>query len=188
MSRGEIPERRWWGAAGAALLAIYASLYPAQLVLDWLRARNLLRWSLAGTAAAVALVVAAGMLRRRAGWREWVVLGLVALVYGDYAAGMTIVQERFHLLEYGVVALLFREALAARWRDRRPRALAVDLGAIGFATAGGWVDELIQWALPNRHYDIRDVATNAVAATLAITAAAVLAAARDDAAAGERAA
>jgi VanZ family protein len=181
-------EARWWIAAGAALAAIYASLYPAQLALDWLRARDLLRRSLLATAVAVMLVLALWMLRRRSGWREWAVLGLIVLVYVDYASGMTIVQERFHLLEYGGVALLFRQALTVRWRERRPRALAIEFAAVGLASAGGWVDELIQWALPNRHYDLRDVATNAVAATLAITAAAALAAARREERAVERAA
>ncbi len=176
-------ERFWWRAAGGVLVAIYLSLYPAQFALDWLRARDLLRLSLLAVALLVVVAVATWMVRRHAAWREWLVLVLAGLLYGAYAARMSIVQERFHLVDYGLLAVLLRQALIARESrhlDANPwrRHWLPELGAIGLATACGWVDELIQAVLPNRRYDIRDVGTNALAATFAVTTFAALAAAR----------
>ena len=60
--------------------------------------------------------------------------------------------------------------------------------ALGVAVAGaaGWADEGIQFLLPNRYYDWRDVGLNLLGAVLAVGAAAALAEARraDRAAAG----
>ena len=42
----------------------------------------------------------------------------------------------------------------------------------------GWLDEGIQWLLPNRVYDIRDVGFNALAAVMAVGASLALSRAR----------
>ena len=47
-------------------------------------------------------------------------------------------------------------------------------GALLIAATAGWIDELIQAVLPDRVYDLRDVAINAVAALLALAADEVL--------------
>jgi len=177
-------ERRWWIAAGVCLAAIYLSLYPAQLALDWLRARNLLRLSLGAGALAIALAFVIWMVRRGAGWREWAVSVLVAAIYVLVALRMEILQERVHLAEYAAVALCFRGALAERRSSssgaarREHPPVAAALGALLLAALAGYLDELIQKLLPNRRYDLRDVATNAIAAALALGAAELLAAAR----------
>ena len=54
---------------------------------------------------------------------------------------------------------------------------SVDVWALGIAAAVGWLDEAVQGILPNRIYDLRDVAFNALAAGLALAAAAALRAA-----------
>ena len=38
------------------------------------------------------------------------------------------------------------------------------------ATLAGWGDELVQGAIPNRHYDLRDVVTNGEAAAVLVVA------------------
>ena len=88
---------------------------------------------------------------------------------------LRIIQERIHLLEYGVVGGLAYAALLERWGDaadrvaERPRWQRWPaLWAILIAGAAGWGDELVQAALPNRTYDLRDVATNAEAAALLV--------------------
>jgi len=97
-------------------------------------------------------------------------------------------EERFHLLEYGLFAGLVYAALLER---RRPGAgmrwsISQALLAVLMTGLAGWIDEGIQYLLPNRHYDWMDVVLNLVAAVLAIGALAALAEARrlDRAAAG----
>ena len=85
--------------------------------------------------------------------------------------------ERTHLFEYGLVAVLIHQALEERIRNggrvRAPVALA-----IGVTALLGWVDEGIQYLLPNRHYDWLDVGLNLLAAVLAVAALAAVAEAR----------
>ncbi len=82
---------------------------------------------------------------------------------GGLMLGLAIPEERLHFLQYGLMAVLARRAVAPRvggWRQY--------LAAIAIASAAGWGDELIQGLLPDRYYDLRDVLINALAAALAM--------------------
>jgi VanZ family protein len=110
------------------------------------------------------------------------VLGAAALAYGYLLSRMSVLQERMHLLEYGVVALAFRAAFAGRSAahrggDRGPSIRAA-VAALGATVAAGWLDEGIQALLPNRYYDIRDVGFNTLAGALALAVEAALDATR----------
>lgn len=182
-----LEERRWWRISLAYLAGIYLSLYPLQFVLDFLRSRNLLRLSLAALFVAAAAAVAVWMRRRGSSRLEWLALGGIGAVYAALLERMTIVQERLHLLEYGLLALGFRAALDARRRRGAGPAGAwsVPAGAWALTAAAGWLDEGIQAVLPNRVYDLRDVGFNALAGALALASAAALDAARQRARRGE---
>lgn len=171
-------ERRAWTIALGLVGAIYLSLYPLPFLLEALRERNLLRLAVAALFAAAALGVVAQAVARRAGWREWAVLGAAALVYLLLLSRMSVLQERLHLVEYGAVALAFRAAFAARRADGRAPALPAAVAAFGATVAAGWLDEGIQALLPNRYYDIRDVGFNALAGALALAVEAALERAR----------
>ena len=167
--------RRYRLAAAGCVAAIYASAYPVQFVLDFLRAHNLLRLSIAAIGLAAIGLAVALLARRRAGAREWVVLALIALAYLAVASRLEIVQERIHLVEYGVVALLVRRSLEPPGGGGEARASAAAFSVTALAGLG---DELLQGVLPNRHFDWRDVRLNAISGALALVAAIVLAAAR----------
>ncbi|HEV8267544.1 MAG TPA: VanZ family protein [Thermoanaerobaculia bacterium] len=92
-------------------------------------------------------------------------LAVVAAATGAMALGLSIAEERVHFVEYGLLALLFRRALSFR---RGPAAQYVLAWIL--ASAVGWGDEAIQLVVPNRYYDLRDVAMNAVGAFLALVA------------------
>ncbi len=172
-------ERRLWIAVAAAVGLLLASLYPLQFVLDALRARNLLRVSIAGLFLLAAATVAGSLIRRRAPPRAWLVLVTGGVVYAALGLEMEVPQERLHLAEYGALAVLLRTAFAERFagRDASGRAPNLDILTVGAATAVGWLDELVQGILPNRQYDLRDVGFNALAAGLALAFAALLRAA-----------
>ena len=173
-------ERRLWAWAGALLLTIYASLYSVRPVADWLRDRNLLRVSIVGLFVLVAAIVLRWCLARSPGRREIAVLALFAVLYLAVLWPIRMPEERFHLLEYGLLGGLAYGALLER---RRPGAGMRWSGSPAMLAAlmtglAGWLDEGIQHLLPNRQYDWMDVALNLVAAILAIGALAALAEAR----------
>ncbi len=171
MNARDRTELQLWRVAAVYLAAIYAGLYPLQFVLDFLRQRNLLRFTiaLAFAAGAGALVV----LGRRCRWRpgQWLVAGLGTATMSLAALRLDVVQERLHLVEYGLLGLLFWAALARRddrlRRTARGDALRRVVLSTLLAAGAGWLDEGIQAALPNRVYDLGDVGINAGAGALA---------------------
>lgn len=169
-------ERRLWLAVAVAVGLLLAALYPMQFLLDALRARNLLRLTIAALFLFCAAAVVGGLLRRRAPLLAWLVVALAGALYAAIALAMEVPQERLHLVEYGALALLLRMAIAesVAARSAADRVSNVDVWALGAATTVGWIDEGVQGILPNRMYDLRDVAFNALAAALALLAAAAV--------------
>jgi hypothetical protein len=171
-----VRERRLWLAVAIAVTLLLAALYPLQFVLDALRARNLLRLTIAGLFLFSACAAAVALARRRAPLAAWLAGAAAAAVYAVAALAMEVPQERLHLVEYGALALLLRAAVAESRRGRAP-AWVTDAWTLAGATAIGWLDEGVQGILPNRMYDLRDVGFNAFAAALALAAAAAMRAA-----------
>ena len=83
-------------------------------------------------------------------------------------------EERTHLIEYSLVAILIYQALVERRRSGR-QVPSPAVQAIVVTALLCWLDEGIQAILPNRIYDIRDVGFNALAGLMAIIASLVLA-------------
>jgi hypothetical protein len=158
---------------------LLAALYPLQFVLDALRARNLLRLTIAG------LFLFSARRRRRSPWSRrraplaaWLVRrrgggrGLRRPARSPWRCRRSAPSRRVRRL-----ALLVRAAVA----ESRCRSVAAD--EPGSPTPGhlvrerrliGWLDEAVQGILPNRMYDLSDVGFNALAAALALAAAAAM--------------
>ena len=171
-------ERRLWFWALAVLVAIYSTLGLAGTLAGVLRERNLLDASFALAFLLVVLAIVGSALKRRSGQREiWVALGVMA-VFGMVVVRMGIgPEERTHLFEYGLLAVLVHHALTERARNGRRVPVPAVLTVAATALLG-WLDEGIQALLPNRVYDIRDVGVNALAGLTAIAASLVFARAR----------
>lgn len=180
-------ERFFWRAAGICLLVIYSSLYIARPITEFLRERNLLR-AVVGLIFVSAGAAVVGMVRRwRPGWR--ILLGLIAaaLLYVPVFVFLHLPEERLHYLQYGLVCGLVHAAMRERRLHRPvPESATTWTRVIGsswfvalvLTSAAGWLDEGIQKLLPNRFYDLRDVAFNVSAAMLYLLAFAVVDAAR----------
>ncbi len=170
-------ERRLWAWTLAVVVAIYATLGLARTLSDELRNRDLLdnTFFTAFVVLVVAVVVRALRLRRSGG--EIFVVLVTAIVYLMMFLRMASPEERSHLLEYGVVALLVHEALIERASHGghvpRPALLA-----IAITSAIGTVDECIQLVLPSRVFDPVDLGFNALAAVVAVGASLALSQAR----------
>ena len=168
------PERRWWLAALVWVVLIYATLYFARAPVEFLRAHNLLRLAVAAAFAVAAAPLLGLVWRRGVGPREGIVLALSAVVFAALLPLASRPEEKLHFLEYGLLGgMLFRAC-----RLRLSRLGRSDPGADGGAAVlalllaglAGVVDESIQALLPNRYYDVRDIAFNVVASALVVLA------------------
>lgn len=162
-------ERRLWLWALAVIVAIYATLSPAQELAAWLRARNLLGVSTGAFLVLVAAVIAVRWWRTSPGRREiGAALGVLA-VYVVTVIRLPVPEARSHLFEYGLLAMLVYHALIERRRNGR-RVPVPPVTAFAATALLGWIDEGIQVFLPNRVYDLVDVGLNAAFALMAIVA------------------
>lgn len=168
-----VREKRYWMAAAVVVVLIYSTLGLAQTFAEELRDQGLVSDAIwLGLWLVVAAVVVTG-LKTRPGWA---VVGATLGILGVYLLVLTrmgIPEERSHLIEYGIVGILIHEALKER-AGADAAILRPALLAIAMTAAVGTVDEIIQGFLPNRVFDVRDIAFNAAAGAMAVTASVVL--------------
>lgn len=162
-------ERRLWMWVLVTVVAIYATLGPAQILVAELRERNLLRILFILLLVIIGVVIIWRWVKNPPGWREIGVWVGVALVYTFAFLRVETPEERTHLIEYSLVAILIYQALQERVKNGRwvpyPAVLA-------FAATSvlGIIDEAIQAVLPNRVFDPIDIGFNTLAAMMAIIA------------------
>jgi VanZ family protein len=166
---------RSWGWALAAvgyLTAVYATLPFARAlwrhVEPWLGGRPTLPFLLAGAALAAALAArawTAGPARRVAALAllAAVLAAYAWLLLGFYRGRLTI--EKVHLIEYGLLAYLTLNAVTVTRRGGPGAAVAVL-----FVAAAGVGDEALQKLIPNRVFDLYDIAANWLGGTLGAAA------------------
>ena len=118
---------------------------------------------------AVVLVLA---IVRSSRWREAAAIAAVGTVGLLTYLRIGIPEERTHLIEYGVVALLIHEFTIERGHSHPARS------ALVVGVLAGVVDELLQAAIPSRVFDWRDIGFNTIAVTLTIGGRVLIARAR----------
>ena len=181
-------ERLLWSAAACYTLLIYTTLGLVRPATEALRSRGYLSITLAVIFAVAGAGALAWVIRTKPGLRTWLALCAVAAGYAAVFPFAVMPEERIHLLQYGILALLFFFALVERRRafpaggevggessgpdPARPSFPVRHPALTSFllTTAAGWGDELLQGLHPLRYYDIRDVAFNALAGALALSA------------------
>ena len=174
MKAFESRESRLWMGALACWVAIYASLPFAGAWARRLRAEGLTE-ALFFTAFIVSVVtiLAFGWIRRARATEVWVWVAVIVVYGAVLVRAFATPEERTHLFEYGLLSVLVYRALLEGVRNGR-RIAAPGLITILCVGLIGWLDEVIQAFLPGRTYDLRDVAFNALAATMAVLSTAAL--------------
>jgi len=156
-------ERRLWLWVATLVVMIYATLGQVPEITGFLRERGFLRIS---GAVVLALLGSTILVRwfhtRPRGGEIGVAIGVI-LAYAMAWARVDSFEERTHLFEYGVLAVLIHMALQERGTVRRPAVIA-----IAAASLLGVIDECIQYLLPNRAFDLRDIGFNLLAVFLAM--------------------
>ncbi len=161
-------ERRLWLWTLAVVVAIYSTLGLAGTLTDELVERELLDSAfVVGFLLVLVTIASQGFTVRPRGLEIGIAVGTLAVYLMVFVRMGIPLEERTHLIEYGVVGVFVYAALNERQKAggavRAPALLAVAI-----ALAIGIVDELIQGALPNRVFDPRDILFNAIAATMAV--------------------
>ena len=125
-----------------------------------------LRWAVAGALAAAVVVGSRWLIgeRRRHGAAIgprllWILA--VAALAGAWLWRLRFAAEPAHLLFYAVLAVLAFRALCCRLRDRGVYPAAAALVAIV-----GILDEIVQWLVPGRFFDLGDLGIDVAAAVL----------------------
>ena len=164
-------ERRLWLALVIVLIAIYATLGQAPAIVAALGASilNSVGANLVFAIIVLLVVIPVFFIDKRLGHAEIAVGAGILTVYLLAWLRLGSWEERTHLFEYALVAALVHEALLER-RDNGRRVPAPALLALIISISLGWLDEGIQSLLPNRVFDLIDVAFNSIAATMIIGA------------------
>ena len=166
-------EKRLWLWAVSAVVVIYSTLGLARTLANVLRDHGLISATFIVGFLLVLISVGTQALRvRPRGIEIGAALGIAA-VYLMLLVRMTMAEERTHVFEYTVVALLVHEALLERASQGRavpgPGRLAFVITAVV-----GIVDECLQAVIPVRVFDVRDILFNVLAAFMATTSSALL--------------
>ena len=169
-------ERRLWRWTLLVVAAIFSTLGVATTFAGWLSQTGAAASFLFCMALVGVAVVVFGLNTRPSGLEIGVGIGVLC-AYMMVFVRMTIVAERSHLIEYGVVALFIHEALKERASNGRRVPLPGVL-AVAATSLIGVSDELIQALLPSRVFDPQDIVFNVLAAVMAVSASAALSWAR----------
>ena len=174
-------ERRLWLWTLAVVVAIYSTLGLAATLAEVLREHGLLQPAsvvlfLLGMLLVGATIFTQGVKVRPGGAEIVVALGITA-AYLMVFLRMAVLEERTHLIEYGVLGVFIHAALAERASQGR-RVPLPPLLAILATAALGLLDECIQAFLPSRVFDPQDILFNVLAGTMAVSASVALAWAR----------
>lgn len=162
-------ERHLWLWVFVVLVAIYSTLSPAQRLAAELRERDLLTVTSGAFLLLVGLLIVVNWARTGPGRREIGAGVGVMAVYLVTLVRLPIPEARSHLFEYSLVAMLIYHALLERRGNGRRVPIPWLLASVATALLG-WVDEGIQWLLPNRVFDLVDVGLNAAFGLMAIVA------------------
>lgn len=156
-----------WAGVGAWVAFIYLTIPLARSIQETVRDRagkEAFLWiTFLAFAAAAGWIVRAGIRKQ---WTARPVPILVLAGIGALFSWMTWSlrenpEEAFHFVQYGVLSLLLFRALRHRLRDPSIYVAATLIGA-----AFGIFDELIQWVVPRRYFDYRDIVINGLAVGL----------------------
>ncbi len=156
-----------WAAVGVWVGVIYLTIPLARTIQRVVQAhasRNLFLWA---TLLAFGLVAAAAVRARLHGhWQatmgQWAALGAVLGLFSGLAWSLRAnPEEALHFVQYGLLGLLLFRALAHRLADPSIYLAGTLIGAMF-----GICDELIQWLVPNRFFDYRDIGINTLAGLL----------------------
>jgi len=159
-----------WGWIAAYTLLLYATIPFARTWLNFLR--NMLGasfsfWVNVSLALVGVILLAFFWISQTLNRKQWIALIAIGLAVCLFMSEMGIPEERIHLLEYAGLGYLLVWAFRSRYQN-----ILLYHRALGLVLLIGIGDEVIQGALPNRIFDLRDILFNTLGGTAGIMVAA----------------
>ena len=111
----------------------------------------------------IGLLIIFYLISNRKGFASFIWVVILASAYAWGLSRLELPIERMHFVEYGLLSLFVFRALRHNIRDR---SIYFWSGLSVFCL--GFLDEGIQYLLPNRVYEIKDVVVNGVAGILGL--------------------
>lgn len=155
--------RQRWGYVILMTSVVYATLYIARPICNFLRSNVPFFDRTASIALVIAAAAALGAIHylKKKGLitkdSTFYLLAGAVVIYALISWQVKLAEEKLHFLEYAILSLLIYRALSLDVRGWRLYLFSFILVFIL-----GWMDELIQYILPNRYYEFRDVAMNGI--------------------------
>lgn len=168
-----IPAKLRITLTAAYLLCIYTTLSIARPVAEYLRTAGTLLPTIVllfGSSTPLALIWRYNVISRKQFFLR--ISLIIALLYTAFLIP-ALPEERLHFLTYGLLGWLICWSLepASQYITHSSKKNKIILGYLLpclLVWLAGGIDELIQWWLPVRVFDVRDIIFNAVAGTVGI--------------------
>jgi len=155
-----------WSLIGFYVTFIYSTLYVMRPILIFLKATLKSYLDLGvGIMFLIILSLVLGYIisnRERYSVTQYLWFSFISSLYGLVIYILELPEEQFHFIEYGILSALIYVALT---HDVNNKSIYFFSAIIVFVF--GTIDETIQWVLPNRCFDIRDLVMNGMAGVLA---------------------
>ncbi len=155
-----------WSLTGCYVTFIYSTLYIMRPILNFLKATlgGYLNLSVIIAFLMLLSFILVYIIKNRAnyGISQYLWFAFISCLYGLILYIVDVPEEQVHFIEYGILSGLIYIALTHDIHNN----VYVYFLSIHIVFAFGAVDEVIQWILPNRVFDIRDILINGIAGIL----------------------
>ena len=154
-----------WSLIGCYVTFIYSTLYIMRPILNFLKAalKGYLNLSVGVMFIIILSLVLAHIISNREHYsvNQYLWFSFISCLYGLVLYILELPEEQVHFIEYGILSALIYVALT---HDINNKSIYFLSAIIVFVL--GAIDEVIQWVLPNRCFDIRDLVMNGIAGIL----------------------
>ncbi len=154
-----------WSLIACYVTLIYSTLYIMRPILNFMRLtlKGYLNLSVVVMFLIILTLILAYIVnyRERYGVSQYLWFSFICCLYGLALCIVDVPAEKIHFIEYGVLSALIYLALT---HDINNISIYFLSSLIVFVF--GAIDEVIQWVLPNRIFDIRDLVMNGTAGIL----------------------
>lgn len=158
-------EQASWTLVGAGAALIYLTVPVARELRNWIDT-EIGSWSFlvftSGSIAIAMIFAARSLLLRSLPLSAWAFLFVALGIFSFYIYQLKdIPEEAIHIFQYSVLSILVYRALTHRFRDYN-----IYIAASLVVAMFGILDEYIQWLVPDRVFDLRDIRINFVSGVL----------------------
>lgn len=156
-----------WSLIACYVTLIYSTLYIMRPVIDYMK--EVLKNYFQPSVIILFFILLSSILfyiisnRERYGLSQFLWFSFISCLYGLVIYILELPEEQMHFIEYGVLGALIYAALS---HDINSKSIYFISAIIVFVF--GAIDEAIQWLLPNRVFDIRDLIMNGSAGILSL--------------------